>query len=686
MLLPASLRDGALGLLALGLGGLFAANLPAALAADTASVATAPAPSPPASAPTAASPTPLSPPARPGAPSSITPDNPPRVASYTLSARLDAEKHEIAGKGTIVFKAGELPVDSLDLHLYLNAFKNEKSVFLRSPFGEGRGGGRALDWGYIDVKRLVARELGGVDLWPLREPHGFHENGTRDDDDETAVHFRLPRALAPGETLTLEVEWLSKLPRVVLRTGYEGDFHFAGQWFPKLAKRGGFAFHPQAEFYADFGDYDVTLDVPAGAVVGATGERVDSRASGGRRIERYRASAVHDFAWTAWPQFRERSARIDGVAVRLLYPPGHERNAQATLDTLSHALPHASSHYGRYPYPTLTVVHPPERAAEAGGMEYPTLITTGTPWYAGLLGDRALEALVVHELMHQWFYGIVATDEYKLPVLDEGLASYTELRALEARFGTGSAFRGFGLEISAPTIARLLSAERAQDVRLSRNAADFPGFRSLAALVYSRTATLLATLGRVYGEHKLGRAFAVYTARYRFRHPTLRDFIQVVEEEMGTEAATALHTGITDHGHVDYVVRDLENARERAPGGIFDGAEGRETRTTLPPAEPMFRGRAVVFRHGNLDFPIDIELIGADGSRQREHWRVGSEFHVVEWRGRAPLAYVIADPEHRVLVDDDLMNNALAVTAPVPRHALERASYVAGLLFAGVGP
>jgi hypothetical protein len=100
----------------------------------------------------------------------------------------------------------------------------------------------------------------------------------------------------------------------------------------------------------------------------------------------------------------------------------------------------------------------------------------------------------------------------------------------------------------------------------------------------------------------------------------------------------------------------------------------------------MFRGRAVVFRHGNLELPIDIDLIGADGSRQRTRWSGTGQFHVVEWRGRAPLAYVVADPEHRILLDDNLMNNAAAVRSALPRRALERASYVAQLLFAGLGP
>src|SRR5262249_14149167 len=144
-----------------------------------------------------------------------------------------------------------------------------------SPFGEARGNLRAEDWGYIDVKRCTAQGLGATDLWPAHAP------GSPDDpDDETDVRLPLPVPLAPGATLELELEFSAKLPSIVLRTGYAGSFDFVAQWFPKLARLeddGTFAhfpFHAQAEFYADYGGYDVTLDVPLNTVVGAVGRRV----------------------------------------------------------------------------------------------------------------------------------------------------------------------------------------------------------------------------------------------------------------------------------------------------------------------------------------------------------------------------------------------------------------------------
>ena len=141
-----------------------------------------------------------------------------------------------------------------------------------------------------------------------------------DPNDETDVRLPLPRAVEPGETLTFDVAFTADASRH-RRTHRSRGCRFTSSRSGSRSSRGSrktatwahFSFHPQAEFYADFGDYDVTLDVPADAIVGATGRLVESRPSGARRIERYRAGPVHDFAWTAWPKFqRAKSARRHG--------------------------------------------------------------------------------------------------------------------------------------------------------------------------------------------------------------------------------------------------------------------------------------------------------------------------------------------------------------------------------------
>src|SRR5690606_32298823 len=110
-------------------------------------------------------------------------------------------------------------------------------------------------------------------------------------------------------------------------------------------------------------------------------------------------------------------AEVEGVTLRLLYPQGYDAAKNKTLEAIRGALPQFNERFGRYPYQSLTVVHPPEAAMNSGGMEYPTLITTGGRWFTPYLTIRDTEIVTVHELAHQWFYGLIATNEYAWPFL-----------------------------------------------------------------------------------------------------------------------------------------------------------------------------------------------------------------------------------------------------------------------------
>lgn len=610
---------------------------------------------------------------------------PERVASYTLQARLDSAEHRVSARGTIqLVNFTSVPLHELYLHLYMNAFKNDESLFLRSRFGAGRSGQHGSKWGYIDVKKLYAREIES-ELWPARSA-----KSPGDPDDETDVRVPLAPPLEPGKTLTLDVEFELKLPEIVERTGYVQDYHFVAQWFPKLARLmpdgsfAHFAFHPHSEFAANFGSYDVTLDVPAGEVVGATGQCEPATAAAGRRALRCRADDVHDFAWTSWRSFRERRERVGSVDVRVLTPPGHELNAELELATVRYGLAHFGRRFGPYPYGTLTVVHPPDAAGNSGGMEYPTLITTGGPWYTPLSGARAIEAVTIHELGHQWFYGLFASDEHRYPFLDEGLNSYAEHSALSSRYGAGSAFSAFGLEVQSEALSRTIAAARGADEPIAQGAADFFSFRSLGAIVYSRTASVLSTLERVYGKQQLDLALADYASASRFRHPEPQHLLEAVRGRLGAAAARNLERALYERASVDYLVRDVQNAAADPRAGVFDDATGRRTlprSEQRPPAR--WAGHAVVLRHGELELPVQIELRFDDGHTQRRSWDGTGTRYLVSYEGPAKLVAVTVDPERRVLLDENLTNNAASTEDLGAPRSLERLLYWTQLLLAG---
>src|SRR5262249_17693791 len=260
----------------------------------------------------------------------------PRIASYRIKVKLDASAHTLDGEETLLWRndAGA-PTRELWFHLYMNAFKNQTTAML-SPLGQGPGssGLPSEKWGAVDVGSL--RCDGHLLALELRE-------------DGTVGRVALPREVAPGQIVRCEIAWHTQLPQLVARAGFQGDFHMVAQWFPKIGVWDGRAWKchvycATCEFFADFGVYDVEITVPEKFVVGASGVLVSQSASAQTRTYVYHAEDVHDFAWAASPDFRERTKSFDAapglppVTVRLLYQPDHAWFADEHLRLLGATL------------------------------------------------------------------------------------------------------------------------------------------------------------------------------------------------------------------------------------------------------------------------------------------------------------------------------------------------------------
>ena len=336
------------------------------------------------------------------------PEKSDQVVQYRISVTLDPATRQLAGKQTLTWRnpSATDAVSELQFHLYLNAFKNTKSTFMKESGGQLRGDEMGKDgWGWIDITSI--RTASGADLKPTL---AFIQPDDGNKDDQTVIKATLPEAVPPGGSITLEMAFTSKLPQVFARTGYKDDFYLVGQWFPKLGvyepagmrgrETGGWnchQFHATSEFYADFGSYAVDITVPGDYVLGATGERKSERAnSNGTKTYTFEQADIHDFAWTADPDYvvvkaqfsasqdvtpaeYERVAKLLGrtidevklsdVDITVLLQPAHRPQAQRHVDAAKAGLKWYGLWYGRYPYKTLTVVDPAPGAFGAGGMD-----------------------------------------------------------------------------------------------------------------------------------------------------------------------------------------------------------------------------------------------------------------------------------------------------------------------------
>src|SRR5262245_8354106 len=344
----------------------------------------------------------------------LTPPRSPRNANYTITARLDPTSRTITGSEMIDWRnITQKPAATLQFHLYWNAWKNARSTFMREQALAGFGTNaerRADEWARMDVTSV---NVGGVDR------NAFRSFVAPDDDnanDETVMEVPLASPIAPGAAATIAVAWSAHVPRTFARTGAVGNFFFIAQWFPKLGvlQDEGWnchQFHAGTEFFSDYGSYDVSLTLPSGWPVGATGVERDRRDAGnGTTTHRYYQDDVHDFVWTTSPDYLVRTAlfahpTLPSVDMRLLLQPEHASQADRHFDATRTALKDYGEWFGGYPYGHITIVDPAWQSG-AGGMEYPTLFTAGTRWIAPARVTTP-EAVTVHEAGHQFWYGIV---------------------------------------------------------------------------------------------------------------------------------------------------------------------------------------------------------------------------------------------------------------------------------------
>ena len=608
------------------------------------------------------------------APPSFVGQPPPAVASYAIAARLDPGSHRIDGRQTVRWRnPSRLPARELCFHLYVNGFRNSASTWLRREGREQIGELEPDGWGWIEIDRveIADREL-TLDL-------AFAAPDDANPGDRTVALLPLPFEVAAGEELELAVWFTAQLPRAVARTGYRGDYHFAAQWFPKLGVRdpdGSWRcrqFHRSSEFLADFGDYEVEITVPERFVVGATGVRAGSEPAGdGEVTHRYVQRGVHDFAWTAWPDFVEhtRTFRYEGrheglpeVEITLLGRPDAKHHAERYLAAVEHSLRLFGTWYGPYPYTTLTVVDPAWGAGATGGMEYPTFITGGTRIF-NPAPTMAPEGVTVHEFGHQYFYGLIATDEVAESYLDEGINTYASYRVLAEAYGPRAwSFRAFGVPLVFPGIRQSWQLDsrpgyfrRPSTDPIARTSYGYLDRQAYRDLTYGKMALAMGQLERMLGRETMERAMRAYSAEWRFRHPRTADFIHSMSRSSGRDLSGYFDQVLYGSDVLDYAVTVAESRRRKGPIGVF--GEGDE-RQTFAEAEqlPGFESEVVVRRLGGVRVPVAVELAFAGGERRRLRW--DGEERWVRYRITGPrLLWAEADPDEVHLLDVDRLNNS----------------------------
>lgn len=587
----------------------------------------------------------------------------PRNANYTIEATLDAPSRTIRASEAIIWRnISSSPTSELQFHLYWNAWTDRKSTWMLEKMRTERIDRPADDFSRFTIERVALN--GTTDAEPATDLTATVRYIAPDDGnagDRTVMSVALPRAVQPGETIRVSVSWNARVPRTFDRTGTIGNYFFIAQWFPKLGvlESQGWnchQFHASTEFFADYGVYDVSLTVPSGWMVGATGTERERRDNGnGTTRHRFVQEDVHDFAWTTSPDFIERTSRFESsglpaVDLRLLIQPEHIAQAERHFEATRVALQSYGTWYGAYPYGHLTIVDPAFQS-ETGGMEYPTLFTAGTQWLiSSAVTPQTPEEVTIHEAGHQFWYGISGSNEFEHAWMDEGINSFSTARALTTRFPETFLSRTYFWDLI-PWTFRDIRLHRETDwngiwgYRPNANQDTLSGLsfkqrpETVFPFAYDKPAIWLNTLERWLGWDVVQRGLKRAFTAAAFSHPTPDVVLHSIEVESGRDLSSFYAQTYTGSAVFDYAVTELESDEK----------------------DKQFHTRVLVRRLDDGVFPVDIRVTFENGEQVTEHWTGESRWRELTYLRPSRIKNAIVDPDRVLLLDVNFTNNSRAL-------------------------
>src|SRR5579863_9829780 len=575
-----------------------------------------------------------------------------RIVHYEIDAKYDVARKTVDATEVLTYHnlTGQA-LDHFPFHLYHNAFQ-PKATFARDAKLMGSRDTGYAKWedkfyGSEDIKTIEV-----VGQGDLTQNLQFIAPDDGNKDDKTVVDLKVAKPIPPGAFVQFKIAFTTKFPETQARSGWKRDFVLGGQWFPKVGVfwHGAWnchQYHNTTEFFADFGVYDVKLTVPQYEVIGASGLQVGSSNNpDGTKTVTYHGDDIHDFAWTISPRYRVHEAtyqaQMGPIQLRFLMQPAHwsqaERHERITRNTLDRF----EKFYGPYPYKTLTVVDP-EPDSAAGGMEYPTFITGGTSWFMPE-GLRFVELVVEHEFGHQYWYGMVATNEFEDAWMDEGINSYTEVKVLDDILGKNTSMLNFGrMSVGNREVQRGRYAAVADLDPMTRKGWLFANYNSYGGVTYGKTASVLLTLEGIIGEDTLRKALHEYFMKYRFTHPLPEDFLKTIEEVSGKDLRWYFNQAVYGTNTVDFAV--LKLASTPTDWWKPDFKESKK------PGETEYNSEVIIQRKGDFVMPVDIEIKFDNGDVVREHWDGQDRWVRYTYDKKAKLVSAEVDPDHKIWLD-----------------------------------
>lgn len=509
---------------------------------------------------------------------------------YNIQVSLDDTKNELSAFEELVYTNNSPDtLKYLYFHLWPNAYKNKKTTLAKQLIREkSESNNTELNNpafnGYIDSLNF---KVNGQEItWNL------------DKKNEDICKLILNQPLAPGGKITITTPFKIKIPDAsVSRMGHTEQAYFITQWYPKPAVYDKKGWHQmpyldQGEFYSEFGSFDVSITLPDNYILAATGEMQNAEelakmkelasitksnlenesyftakmqetkiSSTQTKTIRFIQDNVHDFAWFADKKFQILQGDVElphskqKVTTWSLFTPENHHTWKKSLEYIHDATYYYSKWNGDYPYKHVTAID--GTIAAGGGMEYPMITIIGNTG-----DDASLERVIMHEVGHNWFYGILGSNERDHAWMDEGMNTFNEVRYWLTKYPNSTLNnKGYTLlcrsknldyhdenDINYRTIASL-----GLDQPLNLRADQYTS-TNYGALVYGKTGLIMTYLHKYLGDSLYDQCAQTYFNEWKFKHPQPEDMKAVYERVSGKKLDWIFDELIKTTNHTDYKI------------------------------------------------------------------------------------------------------------------------------------
>ena len=475
---------------------------------------------------------------------------------YKIRIDFDHKKHQFIGEQNLIyFNNSPDTITKVFFHLYFNAFQPGSMMDVRSrslPDPDSRVMDR--------ISNLNKNEIGFHQIKQIQqngENLNHHIQGT-------ILEVELKEPLVPNQSTSFYLKYFSQVPAQIRRSGRnnkEGIDYSMAQWFPKIAEydKNGWHANPYIarEFYAPWGDFDVSISIHKNYIIGATGVLINKIKEGNKFTWNFEAKNVHDFVWAADPDYIHDILKVDSENLELHFYYQNTNtemvnNWKRLQDDTADAFRYLNKKFGKYPYSKYSVIQGGD-----GGMEYPmaTLIT-GERSYPSLL------SVTIHEVLHSWYQMVLGTNESYLAWMDEGFTSFAQNIIFHDEFN-----EIYNLDSTNP-LERSYNRyynfiKTGLEEPLSTHSDHFSTNQAYGVGSYTKGAIFLMQLGYIIGEDKLFQGLIRYYNEWKFKHPDEYNFLRIMEKESEIELDWYLDYWVKTTHQIDYSLQIKEKQDDK---------------------------------------------------------------------------------------------------------------------------